>query len=201
MHMTARIAHIALALALCTAAAAAQVAAPEPPRPAQARPVTPKPAPPQPAPAPAPETPQAARAPGRNYSLNVRVEVTITEQRGKAAPTRKLVSIMAADGFRNAIRSMEEFFPPLAVPLNIDVMPDILDDGKIRLQLNLEYELPGSQVKPGSDGNTERTMTKSSVRENLFMILESGKPLVAARSADPVSDRQVTVEVLATIVK
>jgi hypothetical protein len=33
------------------------------------------------------------------------------------------------------------------------------------------------------------------------LVLENGKPLVAAQSADPVGDRQVTVEVKATILK
>ena len=33
------------------------------------------------------------------------------------------------------------------------------------------------------------------------MILESGKPLVVAQPADPVGDRQVTIEVRATILR
>jgi hypothetical protein len=32
-------------------------------------------------------------------------------------------------------------------------------------------------------------------------VLESGKPIVAAQSADPVGDRQVTIEVKATILR
>jgi hypothetical protein len=39
------------------------------------------------------------------------------------------------------------------------------------------------------------------LRENLALILESGKAVVAAQSADPVGDRQVTVEVKATILR
>jgi hypothetical protein len=137
----------------------------------------------------------------RNRAENVRVEVTITEQRGKAAPTRKLVTIIGADGFRNAIRSQETFFPPLDVPLNVDITPFILDNGRIRLGINLEYDLPGVQIKPQAGMDMERVLTKSAIRENLWLILDSGKPLVAAQSADPVSDRQVTVEVRATVLK
>jgi hypothetical protein len=33
------------------------------------------------------------------------------------------------------------------------------------------------------------------------LILESGKPMVAAQSADPIGDRQVTVEVRATVLR
>ncbi len=39
------------------------------------------------------------------------------------------------------------------------------------------------------------------IQENLSVNLDDGKPLVVAQSADPVSDRQVTVEVRATILK
>ena len=39
------------------------------------------------------------------------------------------------------------------------------------------------------------------IQENLSVNLEDGKALVVSQSADPVSDRQVTVEVRATILK
>jgi hypothetical protein len=39
------------------------------------------------------------------------------------------------------------------------------------------------------------------IHENLGMILDSGKPLVVAQSADPVGDRQVTIEVKATALR
>jgi hypothetical protein len=161
-------------------------------------------------PAPAAEAPPPAPAAPPRPPMNVRVEVTITEQRGKSSPTRKLLSMIVADGFRNSIRSQESFFPPMEVPLNIDVAPTILANnrgenvGRIRLMLNLEYDLPGAAggaEKKTSTGEWERVTTKSSVRENLYVFVDDGKPLVVAQSADPVSDRQVTVEVRATILK
>jgi hypothetical protein len=201
-----------IALALAAALASAQQPPVKPaPKPVPA-PVAPQaPRPPeaaQPAPAEAPMPPPAPQA--RNQPINVKVEVTITEQRGKSAPNRKLLTIIAADGFRNAIRSQETFFPPMEVPLNVDVTPNILTElgkntGKIRLILNLEYDLPGfaggPEPRKTATGEWERTTLKSAVRENLIMILDDGKPLVAAQSADPVSDRQVTVEVRATVLK
>jgi hypothetical protein len=209
--MIARAVCCSIALALVATLAAAQQPPAKPPKPTPA-PVAPQaprpPEAPQPPRAEAPESPPAPQA--RNQPVNVRVEVTITEQRGKAAPSRKLLTIIAADGFRNAIRSQETFVPMLEVPLNVDVMPTILTDnraqntGKIRLILNLEYDLPGfagGELKKTASGEWERMTTKSSVRENLIMILDDGKPLVAAQSADPVSDRQVTVEVRATVIK
>ena len=38
-------------------------------------------------------------------------------------------------------------------------------------------------------------------RESLALILDSGKPMLVTQSADPVGDRQVMVEVKATILK
>ncbi len=35
----------------------------------------------------------------------------------------------------------------------------------------------------------------------MTVILESGKPMLVSQSADPIGDRQVTVEVTATILK
>ena len=46
-----------------------------------------------------------------------------------------------------------------------------------------------------------RVPFKTQIRENLALILENGKPLVAAQSADPAVDRQVTIEVKATILR
>jgi len=39
------------------------------------------------------------------------------------------------------------------------------------------------------------------VRQNVSVWLESGKPMVISESADPLSDRRLTVEVTATILK
>ena len=195
--MTARMTPAALVLVLCATIVSAQ-----------------EPAKPAPKPKPAPESAPAAqpvRAQQPFQPVNVKVDVTIADQRGKAAPNRKLLSVIAADGFRNAIRSQESFFPPMEVPLNVDVIANILTNsrgentGKIRLALNLEYDLPGApggtEPKKTATGEWERTTTKSAVRENLIVIVDDGKPLLVAQSADPVSDRQVTVEVRATILK
>ena len=202
--MNRRATAAAITLILSASVMSAQQPPPAPGKPAPA----PKPAPVEVTTPPAPTPPPA---PARNQPINVKVEVTIADQRGKAAPSRKLLSVIAADGFRNAIRSQETFFPPMEVPLNVDVAPTILQNnrgentGKIRLVLNLEYDLPGApggtEPKKTATGEWERVTTKSAVRENLIVIVDDGKPLVVSQSADPVSDRQVTVEVRATILK
>jgi hypothetical protein len=41
----------------------------------------------------------------------------------------------------------------------------------------------------------------ASLNENITLILESGKPTIVSQAADPTSDRKITVEVTATILK
>ena len=48
---------------------------------------------------------------------------------------------------------------------------------------------------------TRGTVTSTSLHDSVWLILENGKSLVAAQSADPVGDRQVTVEVKATVLR
>ena len=69
----------------------------------------------------------------------------------------------------------------------------------IRLGFNLQYDWPapieaGKEIPAGS-------VTRTGVHDSLALILESGKSIVAAQSADPIGDRQVTVEVKATVLR
>jgi hypothetical protein len=41
----------------------------------------------------------------------------------------------------------------------------------------------------------------SSLNQRVGIILEGGKPLVISQAADPISDRKITVEIRATILK
>ena len=42
---------------------------------------------------------------------------------------------------------------------------------------------------------------KTAMHDKATVIVESGKPTTAAQSADPIGDRQVTVEVKATVLR
>jgi hypothetical protein len=160
--------------------------APQPPAPARAA---------QPPAAPAPPTPAPPRREGQ--PINVRVEVTITDKKPNAAPVTKTVTVVAGDGLRGSIRSEGSGRPGTRnTPLNVDVDPNILADNKVRVGLNLHYDMPGQSESPSSDASAFMQ-----IRDSVTMILESGKPMMVAQSADPTSDRQVTVEVKATILR
>ena len=158
------------------------------------------PTPPQAAP---PTSDGAARGPAAprraGQPINIKVDVTISDQMsGTAAAMKKTVSVVTGDGMNGFIRSNANYSEVGQVPLNVDASPEILADGKIRLRINLQYDLPvARQAEPGAGG----ALRKTELRENLALILDNGKSIVAAQSADPVGDRQVTVEVKATILK
>ena len=81
-------------------------------------------------------------------------------------------------------------------PLNVDVTPTNIRDMKVLTKLAIEYTPQRPAVAPGS---VQAPMLY--VRQNVSVWLESGKPMVISESADPLSDRRLTVEVTATILK
>ena len=75
--------------------------------------------------------------------------------------------------------------------LNVDGRPEILREGRIRVNLSLEYA--------PQDGPDRAAPTP--IQESVTALLEDGKALVVSQSADPSGDRKVRLEVKATIVK
>jgi hypothetical protein len=195
--MTARALFVSLFVVAASAAGLAQQERQPAPQPAPRQPgATPAPTPP----APVAETRVAVR---EGQPINIKVDLTITDQRGGNPIFKKTVTVVTADGMGGFIRSTARYREIGDVPLNVDTQPRLLPDGKIRVSVNLQYDLPAS-VDPSDIKNEERRagpLTKTSIHENLSLVLESGKPIVAAQSADPVGDRQVTIEVKATILR
>jgi hypothetical protein len=68
-----------------------------------------------------------------------------------------------------------------------------LGGGKILLSLNLKYDLPDDSIDGGS-GTIRRQLS-----ESIGVILADGVPLTISQSADPITERRVTVEATATI--
>jgi hypothetical protein len=126
--------------------------------------------------------------------INVRVELTIRDQRGTAPPETKTVAIVTADRTVGRVRTggsiRTEKFGLQDVKLNVDARPVILRDGQIRLFVTFEYRPADTETSPSN-----------SISEMLEPVLASGQVLAVTKSADPNSDRSVTVEVKATILK
>lgn len=128
--------------------------------------------------------------------INVRVDVKITDERPGLAPITKMLGVTVADGESGMVRSTTEAtFGGQAqfrsVPLNVDARPR-LEGNRIRLRLSLEYKF----VDP-ADGKA----ATHHVSEHLSLMLESGRTVRAAESADPLTDRKVSLDVTATVLK
>src|SRR5262245_37060045 len=171
-----------------------------PPVQSQQPPTAPAPAPaaqtPRPTPAPTPPAPAPRRTP---QPINVRIDLSITDQRGGSAPIKRTLSVIVADGMGGSIRSQSDVLAVGPVPLNVDVEPELVADNKIRLHLTVQYDWP-APFEGGRDA-PRGTVVKTTLHDSVALILESGKPMIAAQSADPIGDRQVTVEVKATILR
>jgi hypothetical protein len=136
--------------------------------------------------------------------VNVKIDFTITDQRGGAPAIKRTLTMMVADERTGSIRSQSAVFQVGDVPLNIDASPSLLTDGKIRLGFNLQYDWPAPFEAAAANPNQQPsrgTVIKTQLHDSVTLILESGKPMIAAQSADPIGDRQVTVDVKATVLR
>ena len=154
----------------------------QPPAPVRAQ--TPAPAE-KPAPAPN-KTPPPAEAPGQ--PINIKLDLTITDQSGPGEPAKKTVSMIVADRSGGSIRSIGN---SVRAVLNVDATPQILPNGSIKVLLGLEYNPQKGDGPPSG----------SALNQRVAIVLVPGKPLVLSQAADPLSDRKITVEVRAEILK
>lgn len=197
------------------AAQAAQTRSPQPAQPPQERQradererTMPPPPPPAP-PAPVERRPHPAQ--------NVRIEVTITDQTGTAAPTKKVVAMVMADGRASAVRSTTGV--PIVTTsdtqnllLNVDANASVTTDRKVLVDLRFNYSSMafvapiGVKERPTPVSEVEKQLSSprsslSIITENISVLLSDGTPTVVARSNDAATDRTVTVEVKAEILK
>ncbi len=161
----------------------------------------PKPAPPpataQKAPT-APEKPAAKPPAVPDSATNIKIDLTITDQAGPGEPARRSVSMLVADQRTGSVRSSGQVTTSggrFNVILNVDALPRIMRDGSILLDLTLEYT-----PKPGNE-NANSGEGRGSLNQRLSVKAESGKPTVISQASDPTSERKMSVEVTATVVK
>ena len=153
--------------------------------------------------------PKAAPEPAA-LPLNIKIEVSITDQTGSSQPARKVVSMIVGDRQVTSIRSSANVpvrlvtapnIPPSftnrTVTINVDARPSIVlkEPNKILVTFGLEY------FPKGTTSQEEMEPGMASINERLGLIFESGKPVIVSQAADPTSDRKITVEVTATILK
>ncbi len=176
---------------------------------------------PQPAPSPvvAPTSVSSSRDSGA-WGPNVRVDVTITDQTGTTPPIKKVMSVTASR--MSSIRSGVNVpvpsttfgtanTPTTTVPVtsynyrNMGLSLDLRDvevrDNLIRLYMTVEYSPLDDTEKPAAAAGAP--VSYSNFSQSFSLVLENGKPIVAAQTSDPVPsrDRKLSVELKATILR
>jgi hypothetical protein len=151
---------------------------------------------------PAVAGPKPQQGPGPDVRRrNVSIEVAIGDQTGTAAPVTKVVTLIVADRQKGSVRSSGSAVMPKDEPasmplehetLNVDATPTVQADDSVLLAVALEY-MPRS-AEPEKGGRAQ-------LNQHMSVTLESGKPMVIYRSADPASGRRITVEITATVMK
>jgi hypothetical protein len=124
---------------------------------------------------------------------NVQIELTLTDQLGHAPAEKKTVSMIVASGSWGKIRNTAASVGPLKVGLNVDARPFVSTEGPVQLELTIYYYPP--------QGKPEAPVLPTELNQSMTIVLQSGKPMLISQSADPASDRKVTVEVKATVLK
>jgi hypothetical protein len=133
--------------------------------------------------------------------VNIRLEITITDTFG-AAPQKKTVAMTIMSGQTGMIRTENTVFGNRArVRLNVDAMATAYQSGLVSTRLTVTY-IPAPRMSPASaEAQNANDTVPGSLEESVTVVLTDGKPLLLTESADPATDRKVTLEAKATILK
>lgn len=181
----------------------------------------PQPEPPPPPPAPPPQRapnapvppPQPAGPPPKNVQLDVvitdtisgkpeakRVTLLLRQGRGGSIRTKGEVSAWSSRSFMMGgsgdARTVQQHVTT-PVELALDGNVQLLGQDLVDVNVTFDYAAPPQNV--AADSGDPGTSTPAKVTESISVVLRSGRPLLVSRSADPVTNRTVTVELTATI--
>ena len=143
-----------------------------------------------PRPEPRPPFLGAPNNPPMPASTNIRLELTITDT-FTGTPVKKTVSMIVLTQNGGMIRTAS---PEGWAVLNIDAVAGAYQGGLVSVRMTFEYS-------PALPKDISTTGRPPKLNESITVVLQDGKPLVVSQSADPASDRKVTTELTATILK
>jgi hypothetical protein len=134
---------------------------------------------------------------------NVRLELVINDQTGSAAPIRKVMTLLVAERAQGRVRSGGEFYRAgtdqapgggyIPVTLNADAHVVGISNERVRVSITVEY-------MPAMSG-PEAAHRRNQLNQSVELVLISGKPMLIVESADPISDRKVSLTATATILR
>jgi hypothetical protein len=145
-----------------------------------------------------PPPPPKNPPPAPSSFTNIRLDLTITDTYADT-PSTKTVTMLVMDRARGSIRTQNRLANGPGVLLNMDAAVDLLPppSGSGRIQLLLTFEYTPVQA----EGAAETRAVPAQLTESLTVVLQDGQKLMISQSADPVTDRKVTVEVTATVLR
>ena len=134
---------------------------------------------------------QAAGLSPANWQ-NLRIEVTISDSLAADVQQKKAVTMLVADGRSGQVRSNSG-----DGIINVDARPQIQRDGRILLQITIEYR-PNLTPQQLQQSGASRVTAFS---ESLSLIVPDGRAVTASQSSDPGSDRRMTLDITTTVVR
>jgi hypothetical protein len=137
--------------------------------------------------------PQAAPS---GIPANIRLDLAITDTYG-GSPSKKTVTMLIRSGQGGRIRTANNL-AGAEVKLNVDAIVRshrVSANGPTWMEAQVTFEYTPAQ-QPTVEG--ARTFP-AQLHESIDVVLLDGKPLVVSQSADPATDRRVTVELTATM--
>jgi hypothetical protein len=133
---------------------------------------------------------------------NIRLDLTITDTY-TGTPSTKTVTILIASGANARVRTANVLPNGYEVELNVDAGVSAMPGSDV-IRTDVTFEYSPAQVELG--GETPATRADMPIRpaqlhESLTVFLNDGQQTMVSQSADPATDRKVTVELTATIVR
>lgn len=152
--------------------------------------------PPTPAPPQAPQLHEAPTPPpgliidpsAGGQPVNIRLDVSVMDQGQPSASQPKTLMVVLADRAAGQTRGAFE-----DRSISVDARPAIVD-GRIRVSMTIESRMPPFGPGAGKDPTLNW-------QNSFSLLLESGKPMLAFETSDPVTKRKLTIEVKATVLK
>lgn len=178
--------YVALLFLLMSIPLAAQQPAPSPPK-APSAPRAPA-VPGAPAVPPVPPAPPVVDLEQGGQPINIRLDVSVTDQGSAGAAQPKTLMVMLVDRAMGRTRAAFE-----DRSINVDARPTLVD-GRIRVNLTVLSEGPPNYSGPPKDHTL-------GWRNSFSLLLDNGKPMLALETSDAVTKRKLSIEVKATIQK
>ncbi len=161
---------------------------------------------PAPKPVPAPKAPPAPAAPAvppappnvnadaGGQPVNIRLDVSVTDQAATGVSQPKTLMVILADRALGQTRAAYE-----DRSISVDARPTIVE-GRVRAQLTVSSREP-QKMPIGPDANLRAPDPLINWTNSFSLLLDNGKPVVAFETSDPATKRKLSIEVKATIQK